>query len=124
MNGSFRHFTTRNFAVMLLILYCIQYIPLESKAGVSYLKLGVSMLCPLVMISKSSWLSRPFYLLFGYYILVLFSALSHPATLRWSTVLFFICVYYFQFLSVRNQAVVSMIVYRQCCYYLSSILYS
>ena len=90
MNGSFSHFTTRNFAVMLLILYCIQYIPLESKAGVSYLKLGVSMLCPLVMISKSSWLSRPFYLLFGYYILVLFSALSHPATLRWSTVLFFI----------------------------------
>ncbi len=83
-----KHITQRNFAAFLLILFCIQYIPLESRDGVSYLKLSVSMLCPFIIILKSPWISRPIVLFLTYYVLVLIAAISHPASLRWSTVIF------------------------------------
>lgn len=46
MISLFKYITQRNIAAFLLVLFCIQYIPLESRDGVSYLKLLVSMLCP------------------------------------------------------------------------------
>ena len=88
MISLFKYITQRNIAAFLLVLFCIQYIPLESRDGVSYLKLLVSMLCPFVIILKSPWMSKPLLLFFAYYSLVLIAAVSHPATLRWSTVLF------------------------------------
>ena len=35
-----RNYTLRNYTVFLLILFCIQYIPIESRAGVSWLKVA------------------------------------------------------------------------------------
>lgn len=49
MISLFKYITQRNIAAFLLVLFCIQYIPLESRDGVSYLKLLVSMLCPLLL---------------------------------------------------------------------------
>ncbi len=82
------YFTTRNIATVILVLFCTQYIPLESRDSISYLKLCVSLMCPLVIIVKSPFISRPMVTLALYYALVLFAAIIHPATLRWSTVLF------------------------------------
>lgn len=59
MISLFKYITQRNIAAFLLVLFCIQYIPLESRDGVSYLKLLVSMLCPFVIILKSPWMSKP-----------------------------------------------------------------
>ena len=67
MISLFKYITQRNIAAFLLVLFCIQYIPLESRDGVSYLKLLVSMLCPFVIILKSPWMSKPLLLFFAYY---------------------------------------------------------
>lgn len=88
MISVFKYLTQRNLAAFLLVLFCIQYIPLESRDGVSYLKFAVSMLCPFGIVLKSPWISRPMLLFLTYYGFVLIAAITHPATLRWSTVLF------------------------------------
>lgn len=82
------YFTTQNIAAFILILFCIQYIPIESRDGISYLKLGVSLICPFILIVKSPQISKPVVYFAIYYMLVIIAAISHPATLRWSTVLF------------------------------------
>ena len=53
------YFTTQNIAAFILILFCIQYIPIESRDGISYLKLGVSLICPFIFIVKSPQISKP-----------------------------------------------------------------
>lgn len=86
----------RNIAAFILVLFCIQYIPIESRDGVSYLKLAVSAFCPFIWLLCSPKLSKAFVLFGIYYLLVLFAAVFHPFSLRWSTVLFlasFILVY-------------------------------
>lgn len=82
------YFTKQNITAFILILFCIQYIPIESRDGVSYLKLAVSLVCPLIMFAKAPQISKPVVYFAIYYMLVILAAISHPATLRWSTVLF------------------------------------
>lgn len=82
------YLTTRNIAAFILLMFCIQYIPLESRDGVSYLKLGIAAMCPFIYWIKTPFLSRCTWLLLLYYVLVIFAAITHPASLRWSTVLF------------------------------------
>lgn len=73
---------------VILILFCIQYIPLESRAGVSILKLSVSMLCPLILIAYSFKASKVMILSLVYYLLVVIAALRFPQSLRWSTIIY------------------------------------
>lgn len=82
------YITLQNFAAFALVLFCIQYIPVESRAGVSYLKLVVSLLCPFVLVSKTLKISRAMLLIILYSLFVFIASIMHPATLRWSTVLF------------------------------------
>lgn len=86
----------RAITTFILVLFCIQYIPLESRDGVSYLKVVTSFLCIFLLLKYPPKIDKTV-LLFGvYYCLVSLAAISHPDTLRWSTVLFllsFIIVY-------------------------------
>lgn len=82
------YLTTRNITAFILLMFCIQYIPLESRDGVSYLKLGIAAMCPFIYWIKTPFLSRCTWMLLLYYVLVIFAAITHPASLRWSTVLF------------------------------------
>jgi len=82
------HLTTKNIACFILVLFCIQYIPIESRAGVSYLKLTVSTLCIFVFIFLTPKITKALFWCVIYYCLVVFAAIMHPATLRWSTILF------------------------------------
>lgn len=76
------------FATLVLIIFCIQYIPLESRAGVSPIKLAVSVFCPFFIVIYSPKLGKAASLFLLYYTLVIFAAVTHPDTLRWSTVLY------------------------------------
>ena len=84
----FNLITGRNIAAFLLVLFCIQYIPIESRNGVSYLKLAVSCLCPFVLLKYSFKISKALVYFGAYYIVVIIVANFHPSTLRWSTILF------------------------------------
>lgn len=83
-----RTYTLRNFTAFLLVLFCIQYIPIESRAGVSFVKVGASVLSLFVLLIYSFKVTKAMMLVVVYYGFVLFAALMHPATLRWSTVLY------------------------------------
>lgn len=76
------------FATLVLVLFCIQYIPLESRAGVSHIKLAVSVLCPFFIMVYSPKIGKIALLFLIYYILVIFAAVTHPDTLRWSTIIY------------------------------------
>ncbi len=83
-----RNYTLRNFAVFLLVLFCIQYIPVESRAGVSWVKVAVMAVTPLVLlkymvVNKAVVIA----LLYTMWILIT-SYLLHPATFRYSTVIY------------------------------------
>lgn len=82
------YITPRNVASFILVLFCIQYIPIESRAGVSYVKLIVSALCPLFLLYYSPKVSKLMILFISYYFFVLIAAILHPETLRWSTVIY------------------------------------
>lgn len=81
---------TRIIATVILIMFCIQYIPIETKASVSYLKLGISFGCILVLIIYPPRIDKVLFLFIIYYLYVLTTANFHPQTLRWSTLLFFL----------------------------------
>lgn len=95
------YLTPRNIASFILIFFCIQYIPIESRAGISYLKLAVSILCPFIFIILTPKITKALFWCVIYYCLVVFSAIMHPATLRWSTVLF-LCSFLIIYITFYN----------------------
>lgn len=82
------YITPRNIACFILVLFCIQYIPIESRDGVSFLKLAVSALCPFIIMIYSPKIGKTTVLFMLYYALIIVTAMIHPDTLRWSTVIF------------------------------------
>lgn len=88
MRPLFSYVNSRNIASFILILFCIQYIPIESRAGVSYLKLAISFLCPFIILIYSPKVGKIAHLFLVYYVAVLIAAMMHPESLRWSTLLF------------------------------------
>lgn len=78
----------RNIASFILVLFCIQYIPIESRDSVSYLKLLVSALCPFILLIYSPKIGRTMMLFLIYYVTIIIVAVMHPASLRWSTIIF------------------------------------
>ncbi len=95
------HFTTKNIACFILVLFCIQYIPIESRASISYLKLAVSALCPFIFITLTPKITKALFWCVLYYCLVVFAAIMHPASLRWSTVLF-LCSFLLTYITYYN----------------------
>ena len=102
-----RTYTLRNFTAFLLVLFCIQYIPIESRAGVSFVKVGASVLSLFVLLMYSFKVTKTMILFVIYYVFVLSAALMHPTTLRWSTVLYlgsFLIMYvtYYNLISIEK----------------------
>lgn len=102
-----RTYTLRNFTAFLLVLFCIHYIPIESRAGVSFVKVGASVLSLFVLMVYSCKVAKTMMLFVIYYVFVLSAALMHPTTLRWSTVLYlgsFLIMYvtYYNLISIEK----------------------
>ncbi len=47
---SLKNYTLRNYTAYLLVIMCIQYIPIESRAGVSPVKVLTMVLTPLIFL--------------------------------------------------------------------------
>lgn len=93
-------FAPENFAIFLLVLFCIRYIPLETRSGPSMVKTAVSGICAIYLFTKASGFSKAVFYGAIYFTIILFSALLHPLTFRWSTILYllsfiltFMCFY-------------------------------
>ena len=83
-----RNYTLRNYTVFLLILFCIQYIPIESRAGVSWLKVAAMALTGFLLL-KYVVVNRILILALSYALWIVFTAYTlHPATFRASTVIY------------------------------------
>lgn len=85
---SLRNYTLRNYTVFLLVLFCIQYIPVESRAGVSWVKVATMaitafMMLKYVVVNKALLIA----LLYATWIM-LTAYVLHPATFRASTVIY------------------------------------
>ena len=82
------NYTLHNLTIFTIVLMCIQYIPLETRAGVSPIKVAVMAFMPFVLI-KHLHVNKA--LVLGLiYIAWLFitAAIIHPATFRPSTILY------------------------------------
>ena len=91
---SLRNYTLRNYTVFLLVLFCIQYIPIESRAGVSWVKVGTMGITGLLLL-KYVVFNKALLIALLYAMWIFFTAnVLHPVTFRASTV-----VYLFMFVS-------------------------
>ena len=74
------------WASFLLVLFCIRYIPLETRASISMVKVVVSVICALLFISyiKPS-LTKAVSICLVYFIYLYISASMHPESFRSST---------------------------------------
>ena len=74
------------WASFLLVLFCIRYIPLETRASISMVKVVVSVICALLFISyiKPS-LTKAVAICLVYFAYLYFSASLHPESFRSST---------------------------------------
>ena len=82
------NYTLKNLAFYLLIIMCIQYIPLESRAGVSPIKVATMAILPLVSITHFK-LSRAVGIAFVYMVYLIYTAyFLHGSTFRASTIIY------------------------------------
>ena len=91
----------RCFALFLIVVFCVRYIPIDTRAGVSYFKFVVALFCPFVFIAFSPKISKAFLLIVVYALFVLFASMMHPQTLRWSTIVYNLS-YWLMFLTFYN----------------------
>ena len=82
------NYTLHNVTLFVIVLMCIQYIPLETRAGVSPIKVIVMATMPLVLLTHLR-LNKALFLGFLYISWLFFTAgILHPATFRASTVMY------------------------------------
>lgn len=88
------------WATFLLVLFCIRYIPLESRAGPSLIKTAVSAICLILVVRKYSQVTKAMFWGLAYFGMIFLSATIHYDTFRWSTILYlfsfiitYICFY-------------------------------
>lgn len=85
---SLRNYTLRNYTVFLLVLFCIQYIPIESRAGVSWVKVATMVITAFIML-KYVVVNKAFLLALLYATWIMLTAyVLNPATFRASTVIY------------------------------------
>ena len=80
--------TLRNFSAFLVIIFCINYIPIEGRTGVSLVKVFASFVCFFIFLIKTPKVTNALVLVCIYYFSVLMAAMLHPATFRWGTLLY------------------------------------
>lgn len=83
-----RNYTLRNFTAYVLVIMVIQYIPLETRAGVSPVKVATMALMPLFLLANFRMNKA---VIFGsiYWGWIFYTAyFLHPMTFRFSTVLY------------------------------------
>lgn len=83
-----RNYTLHNFTVFLLVLLCIQYIPIESRAGVSWVKVG-SMALTACVFMRYMVLNKAFCIALIYMMWIMITAnILNSTTFRASTVIY------------------------------------
>lgn len=93
-----RTYTLHNFSVFLLVLMCIQYIPIESRAGVSWVKV-VTMTLSVVVLLRYIAANKALVFAFFYVICLFFcSYLINYESFRTST-LIYRCMFVFSFVA-------------------------
>lgn len=95
-----KYFTLQNFALFLIVVFCIRYIPIDSRAGISYFKIAISLLCPLFFFVGPQ-ISKAFIYSLTYLVIVFSSAILHPESLRWSTLIFLLS-YFLMYITFYN----------------------
>lgn len=82
------NYTLKNLAFYLLVIMCIQYIPLESRAGVSPIKVATMAIMPIVFITHFK-ASKAVGIAFIYMLYIMYTAyFLHPSSFRASTVIY------------------------------------
>lgn len=95
------YFTLRNFAAFILVLFCIHYIPLETRANASIIKTAASAICCFIFVLKVPHVTKALVLATIYFLTILFSAIFHMETLRVSTLLY-LCSFLITFITIYN----------------------
>lgn len=95
------YFTLRNFATFVFVLFCIHYIPLETRASASMIKTAASAICCFVFIIKTPHVTKASILSIVYFLTILFSALFHMESFRASTLLY-LCSFLITFITMYN----------------------
>lgn len=80
-------FQKRNFATILLVLFLTQIVYVEGYA-ISYLKVGVMALCPILMFFYRIPITKAMVLCTAYYVYIVLTASFHPDTFRASTLIY------------------------------------
>lgn len=88
METIYKYFTLRNFAVFVFVLFCIRYIPLETRAGPSIIKTAASVICCVVFIIKVPHVTKALVMAAIFFLTILLSAIFHMETFRASTLLY------------------------------------
>lgn len=107
------YFTIRNFAAFILVLFCVHYIPLETRSSVSMIKLAASAICCLVFVLQVPYMTRALLLAIIYFLAVLFSAIFHMETFRASTLLY-LCSFLVTFITMYNLVYVKRVFTLAC----------
>ena len=85
---NYENYTLKNLAFFLIVIMCIQYIPLESRAGVSPIKVATMTIMPLVFITHFK-ASKAVGIAFIYMIYIMYTAyFLHGSSFRASTVIY------------------------------------
>lgn len=83
-----QNYTLRNFTAFLLVLFCIQYIPIESRAGVSWVKVLTMAITAFVFL-RYVVINKAVAIAVVYMLWIFMTAnVLHPATFRASTVIY------------------------------------
>lgn len=80
-------FQKRNFATILLVLFLTQIVFVEGYT-ISYVKVGVMALCPVLMFFYRIPITRAMVLCTVYYVYIVLTASFHPDTFRASTLIY------------------------------------
>ena len=102
-----KYFTLRYIAAFVLLMFCVQYLPVEGRSGVSIPKSFAVLLCVPVFFVYTMKISRAVVLFGLYYFFVILAAVLHPETLRAGTLLYlasflFMYVTYYNLITVEK----------------------
>lgn len=80
-------FVKKHFATILLVSFLTQIVFIEGH-GISYFKVGLMALCPVLLLSYRFHVTRAFVCCSAYFIYVFTTASFHPETFRASTIIY------------------------------------
>lgn len=81
-------FNLRNWATLILIIFCIRYIPIETREGVSIVKLIIAAICPLLFCFTPK-INKGSMLILSYLLLITLTSFLHYESFRYYTIIYF-----------------------------------